>query len=290
MKFTFGCDPEIFIGVRKGDKVVPRSAYGLIPGTKKSPHVVPNGAVQIDGMALEFNTDPVGNKKDWVKNINSVMASLREMVPEKYEFIVEPSVRFNGNHFRIQPEEAKELGCDPDFNAWTGESNPRPDAKGTLRTASGHIHIGFCEGADVKSEEHMERCSTLVRHLDYYLGLPSLWWDRDTKRRSLYGKAGAMRLKPYGVEYRVLSNVWLKDDRHKELVFDLANLAVKDLLAGKRPADEFKNYTVDAINSSYDYYARIALGKASGIHKIMSDYGYNLNTAPFNPWAALEVA
>lgn len=42
-----------------------------------------------------------------------------------------------------------------------------------------------------------------------YLGVPSVLKDDDTKRRSLYGKAGCFRLTPYGVEYRVLSSYFL---------------------------------------------------------------------------------
>lgn len=44
-----------------------------------------------------------------------------------------------------------------------------------------------------------------------YLGLPSVLKDPDTKRRSLYGKAGCFRLTPYGLEYRVLSSYFLRD-------------------------------------------------------------------------------
>ena len=230
MKITIGCDPELFVS-KDGQ---PRSAYGLIPGTKAEPFKVPYGAVQIDGMALEFNTDPVDNADDFVHHINSVMASLQEMVPG-YEFLIKPSVKFNGNHFRAQPDEAKELGCDPDFNAYTLAENPRPDNTTTMRTASGHVHIGFCEGADVKDPDHMTRCATLVKQLDWYLGLPSLLWDKDTTRRVMYGRAGAFRPKPYGVEYRVLSNAWLLSDERKRFVFEMANRAVNDLIEGSRP-------------------------------------------------------
>lgn len=39
-----------------------------------------------------------------------------------------------------------------------------------------------------------------------YLGIPSVIWDTDTRRRELYGKAGCFRLTSYGFEYRVLSS------------------------------------------------------------------------------------
>jgi len=57
-----------------------------------------------------------------------------------------------------------------------------------------------------------------VKQLDWYLGGWSTQVDPDTVRRNLYGKSGAMRFKPYGVEYRVLSNFWLTSaDRKKQM-------------------------------------------------------------------------
>lgn len=232
LKITIGCDPELF--VTKDGKF--RSAWGLIPGTKEKPHAVENGAVQVDGCALEFNTDPVDNADDFVRNIKSVMGQMQAMVPG-YDFAIVPSCRFNGNHFRSLPDEAKELGCTPDFNAYTMAENPKPDNKTTMRTASGHVHIGFCEGADPGSDEHMIRCATLVKQLDCYLGLPSVVFDKDTARRKMYGAAGCFRPKPYGVEYRVLSNAWLLSEDRMRFVFNQTKQAVDDLVNGHRPID-----------------------------------------------------
>lgn len=251
MKITIGADPELF--VTQDGKF--RSAHGLIPGTKDTPFKVEGGAVQVDGMALEFNIDPVDNADDFVRNINVVMDQMREMVPG-YEFAVVPSCKFNGNHFRAQPDEAKELGCTPDYNAYTLRENPRPDNKTTMRTASGHIHIGGFETDDPLSDEHMIRCATLVKQLDCYLGLPSLLWDRDTNRRKMYGAAGAFRPKPYGVEYRVLSNAWLLNENRMRFVFAQTIRAVNDLIGGNRPVDRIGDQRlVRTINGSDRYSA-----------------------------------
>jgi len=245
MRITIGCDPELFVTNKEGKF---RSAYGLVPGTKENPFPVENGAVQVDGMALEYNIDPVDNVDDFVLYNQSVMAQLKDMVPE-YNFAIVPSCRFNGNHFRRQPEEAKELGCTPDYNAYTMKENPKPDNKTTMRTASGHIHIGFCEGADVNDPDHMIRCSVLVKQLDCFLGLPSLLWDGDTARRKMYGAAGAFRPKPYGVEYRVLSNAWLLSEERMRFVYNQTVAAVDNLIEGNRPFERMGYYTT-AINKS----------------------------------------
>lgn len=267
MNITLGCDPEIFVATKEGN---PRSAHGLIPGTKDKPHPVNFGAVQVDGMALEFNIDAVKTEDDWVRNINEVMAQMKAMIPDDLEFKIVPSVRFNGAHFRAQPDEAKELGCTPDYNAYTMSENPKPDNKTTMRTAAGHVHIGFLpngELTDPNTEEHMLRCSVLVKQLDFVLGLASLLWDKDTKRRSMYGKAGAFRPKPYGVEYRVLSNAWLLSENRMRLVHKLTNLAVEKLIDGSRFNEIVGDlYLQGYINNSnvYDaeYWLKDQLGSA----------------------------
>lgn len=260
MDITIGCDPELF--VTQNGKF--RSAHGLIPGTKEKPYVIKDGAVQVDGMALEFNIDPVNTEDDFVAKVNSVMGQMKEMVPG-YDFAIVPSCRFNGNHFRVQPEEARELGCTPDYNAYTLNANPRPDNNTTMRTASGHIHIGFCKDADVESDEHMMRCATLVKQLDVYLGLPSLVFDPDSKRRAMYGAAGAFRPKPYGVEYRVLSNAWLLSEPRMRFVYKQTVRAVNDLINGIRPADAIPERSlVEAINRSHTSLVKIMLQRGFG--------------------------
>lgn len=256
MDITIGADPELF--VTQNGKF--RSAHGMIPGTKEKPHPVNDGAVQVDGMALEYNINPASTADEFVKYNLSVMGQMKEMIPNGYEFAIVPSARFNGNHFRAQPEEAKELGCTPDFNAYTMLENDKPDNKTTMRTAAGHIHIGFINVDDAFSDEHMVRCATLVKQLDCYLGLPSLLFDRDKDRRKMYGAAGAFRPKPYGVEYRVLSNAWLLTEDRMRFVFNQTKRAVEDLIAGKRPFNSIGEQRVaNTINTSNVYNAKVSI-------------------------------
>jgi hypothetical protein len=213
--FKIGADPEFF--VKKFGKLV--SAYGLIPGSKENPHVVPKGAVQVDGMALEFNIDPAETYAQFEDHMSTVLTSITNMVPG-YEIFVEPVADFGLEYIEAQPKEAKELGCSPDFNAYTKQANPRPAADTPFRTASGHVHIGWTtEPVDINDEGHLEACRALTKSLDVWLGLPSLVWDQDDRRRTLYGAAGAFRPKPYGMEYRVLSNKWIMDPVLRKTVF-----------------------------------------------------------------------
>ncbi|MHA2066536.1 MAG: putative amidoligase domain-containing protein [Candidatus Thorarchaeota archaeon] len=213
-----GADPELFL--KKDGEF--HSSHGIVPGTKREPHRVPIGAVQVDGMALEFNIDPAENSEEFVHNINTVLSSLREMVPNEYDFSLESIAMFPKEHMEVQPEEALLLGCEPDFNAYTGEENPAPVPLDYIRTAAGHVHLGWTEGRDVEDPAYIQNCCSLVKQLDYTLGLPSLVEDRDEVRRNMYGKAGAFRPKEYGLEYRVMSNYWLKSNETMRKVFNRA--------------------------------------------------------------------
>lgn len=247
MEFKIGCDPELFL--KKDGKFV--SAYGLIKGTKEEPLKVDGGAVQVDGMALEFNIDPASTAEEFSTNINNVIAQLRAMVPPEYEFVFSPVAEFGTNYIKEQPELASRLGCEPDFNAWKGgKANPVPDASKSFRTASGHIHIGWTENQDINDPEHIDACCMMVKQLDAILGISSLLWDKDKTRRELYGKAGAFRPKSYGVEYRVLSNAWLIEPWMIDFVYRGTKYAFDKLLNGQQ---FFKDdYIVDMINRGDD--------------------------------------
>lgn len=225
MNLLIGADPELF--VKQNNNYV--SAHGLIPGNKNNPHPVPNGAVQVDGMALEFNIDPADSEDGFIFNLTSVMQQLRELTPG-YDVVADAVARFSPEYIEAQPEIAKQLGCEPDFNAWTGEMNEKPDVNLPIRTAAGHVHIGFTEHAD--GDEHFEVCCKMTQQLDFYLGLPSVLFDDDQERRQMYGCAGAFRPKPYGLEYRVLSNAWLRDERLMRWVFKATQASMMSLRHG----------------------------------------------------------
>ena len=258
MHVSIGADPEFFVSY-KGKLV---SAYGLVPGTKDSPFRVKNGAIQVDGMALEINISPAFSSEEFVKNILSVMKQLKERIPN-HKFLLEAAVHFKEEYLKEQPEAARMLGCNPDFNAYTNKINPSPNADQTLRTAAGHIHIGWCEGADVQDAEHIGMCIQLVKQLDLFLGVPSIIWDTCIERRALYGRAGAFRPKPYGVEYRVLSNAWLSSEYRMGWVYTQTLIAVNLLCEGEFWFDRIRD-AEDCINNSRTNRAH-AIAKEMGL-------------------------
>ncbi len=232
MDITIGTDPECFLIDQSGTYF---SGHDLIKGTKARPYPVKNGAIQVDGVALEFNTAPARTKEEFTQYISDVLSSLTaeySKIRPDLTIAMTPTATFSREYFDTLPESAVELGCTPDFNAYTGKENDPPSTTEPFRTGAGHIHVGWTKYANPHDDEHFETSRGLVRQLDTVLYPASLLWDSDDKRRTLYGKIGAFRPKSYGVEYRPLSNAYLADKRIQEFVFETTKKASEDFFNG----------------------------------------------------------
>ena len=207
-----GADPEVFLF--KDGKPFP--AIGLIGGTKENPRPISNGAVQEDNVMAEFNIAPSKSAEEFSSNVEKMLGIVRKLAQKHgCELYIQPYAEFQ-EHYLNHPQ-AMAIGCDPDYNAWTLQMNPTLDytVLKNIRTASGHVHVGV-----PNPEASPMFRSRLIKVLDLYLGVPSILLDPDKIRRKFYGKAGAFRPKPYGVEYRVLSNFWINDDKLRKWVFN----------------------------------------------------------------------
>lgn len=229
-KFTIGADPEIF-AQREGKFI---SAHNLIPGSKINPHKIKNGAVQVDGMAMEFNIDPSDSLEKFKENLTSVQSTLKDMIGDA-EFLKQVSVSFDEEFAKHIPPENLLLGCSPDFDGWTCSQIEPPNALSFMRTAGGHIHIGGFRSKNPYRHQHFEKCARLARLMDYTLGIYSIFWDDDDTRRSMYGRAGSFRPKSYGMEYRTLSNKWIFDEGLVEFVYEGTKKAIELLFTDFEP-------------------------------------------------------
>lgn len=197
-----GGDPEVFLATMRG---APHSAEGLFGGTKAEPKPMaglPNGFfIQEDNVAAEFNIPATSNPVEWARSLQEGLKYIKAVAKKhKLKPILAPALEFP--MYQVMTPHAQELGCDPDFNAWTMAKNPRPRPPERMRTAAAHIHVSW------ENPEDDQRWA-LIRAMDVFLGLPSIVATDPNPRRTLYGKAGACRLKPYGVEYRVLDNFYM---------------------------------------------------------------------------------
>lgn len=230
LKVTVGTDPECFVEHKDTGQII--SAHDLIPGTKEQPFPVHYGAIQVDGLAAEFNTTPSDNPYNFSSYVQTVMEELTTHL-KGHKLKIVSAVVFPEAYMRSLPDSVIVLGCNPDYNAWTGEMNPKPERQQPgLCVAAGHLHIGWTKDERIDDPTHIQDCFRVVKQLDYMIGMYSLMWDTDARRRTLYGKAGACRIKPYGVEYRTPSNMWLRHPSLYTWLWHACYYAIEGLSTG----------------------------------------------------------
>lgn len=255
---TIGTDMEIFAKDAKG---IHRSLCGKIGGTKEQPLQLENMqagfCVQEDNVSLEFNIPPCDTRTMFIESINFMMEHNRKLLKQYGLVISHDSSAIFEKEELLHPN-ALVFGCEPDYNAWTQQENPKPFAENLqLRTAGGHVHVG----TDVDIV-HATKC------MDLYLGIPSIILD-DTdssrQRRELYGKAGALRPKPYGFEYRTLSNFWTFNPELISWVYNQTKLAM---------------YHTKAINAKFAKTIQhtINTGDKDVARELINSYGLTLPT------------
>jgi len=232
-KATVGCDPEFFLCNSKGSII---SAIGHVPGSKEEPHYLNSQAgLQTDNVAVEFASGVVEDVDDLVTHIRATFKQITELLPEGHTLAVLPSTVFPEQE--LEHPQAREFGCSPDYNVWSMTQNepPKPDDE-NLRSCGGHLHVGH------PSLKEFSGKTMMVKVMDCLHGLVSTVLDNSPEavvRRQLYGKAGCHRPTSYGIEYRVLSNYWLKHPLLVRLQYSLVedclnileNGGGKDLIA-----------------------------------------------------------
>lgn len=253
---TIGADPELFlINSKTGDVV---SSIGIIPGEKgnayRSEDMLEGYGLEVDNILAEFNIPPVTQKEDFIETINYMKNYIKKFIKAKnpnLDILCKASMMVNED--QLQSDEAKLFGCSVDYNAYTQAPNPKPKGEQTnLRSAGFHIHLGY-------DNCNVDTSLALIKYLDMYLGVPSVLKDTDTKRRSLYGKAGCFRLTPYGLEYRVLSSYFLTNKITLNWVWNGIVKAIKAYNEGYPFADP--DLVQRAINDSNKELAEVLIKK-----------------------------
>lgn len=216
-----GSDPEVFLQ-DKNNKFL--SVIGKIGAGKFDPLQIPDMpkgfTLQEDNVALEFGIPPAASADEFVHHIQAVLEKGLSKLP---------GLSFSKLSCTVFPEDqmqhplAHTFGCEPDFNAWTGLENPKPKPPHPfMRSAGGHVHI----------ETDLDP-KLVGRACDLHMGVPAVLMDDGADRKKLYGKAGAIRFKPYGVEYRTLSNFWIFDPKLIRWVWQSTEKALKELQDGQ---------------------------------------------------------
>lgn len=238
-----GADPELFLVDSKTKK--PVTSIGLVGGSKSNPRQIGGGfALQEDNVAVEFNIPPAKDKASFISSLEFAKGFIKqEMETKGISLAIVPTMMFTKE--QLDHPQARELGCEPDYNAWTQEINPRPRPPQGLRSSGGHLHISW------DNPDPIDQVRVIKAH-DLFCGVASLAYDDSQERRRIYGKAGAMRFKGYGVEYRTLSNFWIKSTELMEWLYNQSEKAIAFINDEKVLNDTDAQNIQDCINNS-DY-------------------------------------
>jgi len=246
-RVTVGADPELFF--KQQNRYI--SAIGRIGGTKKEPKpIVGPGfgegyAIQEDNVAAEFNIPPCTTATQFSAAVRRTLKHIEKLAKQQDLMVsIVAAAHFDAD--QLKHPKALELGCDPDYCAWTEQINTPPVAPPSLRTAAGHIHVGW-------EDPQMDDMVKVIKLLDVFIGLPMVLNLPPSERRQLYGKAGAFRPKPYGVEYRVPDNFWIEYKSSRVWMFNQV-IAATRAVAGRdlyilKDIEEYGQYIQDAINN-----------------------------------------
>ena len=191
----------------------------FLPYTKEAPLEQGGTLYHKDASMFEIAmrpcTDGRGLDDAYVEAIEQAMS----MLPEGMAFDLVPAVEYSDEELANDPY-ASVLGCGASENLYAGYVNMPEAYPDNVRYAGMHINI---QGEGRLSPHR-------VAALDATLGLKSVRdWEQDyraaiQRRRTVYGRAGEFRRKPFGIEYRTLpASAW--GQTSGEEVFSLVNQA-----------------------------------------------------------------
>lgn len=210
LNFSMGGDPEVMVINKKTKSPVP--SWVFTKGDKKNPAMfAPNLYAHVDNVALELTFTPASSYDRFITVASTILPSLHKFLGSAYSIRLVPFTD-DFDAATLEHPFASEFGCNPDFSAYTDPANGPREAVdvtkvGNTRFFGGHIHFGY--------NQKLSECPpfAMARFIDALITVPLIAHgkDRQGKRREVYGLAGLHRPKPYGVEYRTLSNFWLQD-------------------------------------------------------------------------------
>lgn len=236
-----GADPELFVTSNEDGLVVP--ICGRLGGTKEEPliinHIVDrrygveqrrrgmdpvekvgNYAIQEDNVMLEFNVPAYKEPAYFQEAITKMIGVLdTDILPEKGLSLKYEVMHTFKDTDIVKFPQANTVGCLADMDAYVGEGTPRVPFSaaqfGNHRFCGGHLHVQY--------NKNNVPPYVFAQFMDLVAELPYLRHDRQKMRRMFYGQPGIYRDKPYGIEYRTLSNFWLTRSFRDEYLPNLLN-------------------------------------------------------------------
>jgi len=216
-KYSYGNDIEFHLLDVKQDKFV--SAIEVLKHDKYDPIDLGDGIkCYWDNVLLEVSYPPYYSKEEMFERIETVIQRIQKYIGPNYRIVPKAAHMYDDSE--LQNENAKIVGCNPNFSAWDESMNQPKEFTTNLRTTGYHCHIGGKNLLDFKGK------TDTIKLLDVFLGTSSVLFNDDeteVERRKLYGIPSEFRPCEWGVEYRPLSSGVMRSKETVGLTFDLIN-------------------------------------------------------------------
>jgi len=214
----FGIDPELFV-LKSGGRLA--TSIHLVKGFKSAKSYTNSSTGWVksktDGFAFEFTSNPTGCRDYLFPSIANGIKDFHEQNPG-YRLSAKASMKLTKASVAGSPPEGVcEYGCVPDRDGYKLiEKTPEFESYQSMdRFTGGHIHWASGSYDSATSALKAKRMAALALLFDAHVAVPLVAAIGETNdygealRRTYYGQAGSHRVKSYGVEYRVLSGMFL---------------------------------------------------------------------------------
>lgn len=302
LKHTFGTDPEVFMGRQR--KIVDKlSLVDIVPPASLAEDMkvefkekddkkvlLSDNKFQWseDGAAIEAQMSPTNSISTFSRNITQAISALRIRLQPLSLMVYHDVVGYFdvNTYWKTRGEDFRMcviFGCDPDqtperyylqgFEEF--EDKVVLDvSEHTFRYGGGHLHIQAPENNPDFYFKNWEIASMVF---DFFIGLRNVMLSRDTrsidlekKRLEYYGKPGRIRLQEYpkgmaGIEYRPMSNYWLRNPTFIKNILTTADCAAEIL--EENMGEEFLSDFDQDIPEVYNALTSFDPDKASMIYK-----------------------
>lgn len=280
---TLGSDPELFIAMDNkvvgAEKVIPKNGIG--------------GKIVLDGVQVELHPSPQTCRALIANDFKAIFKNLKTTLDQKgAKASFDPVVKMSKEELKSLSQAAQQLGCQPSKNVADPTASIKVPKNFRTRSAGGHIHIQLLPGIgchrypEYTMAIEPKNVQTFIKVLDCMLGLPSVLIDRDpsaAERRKVYGRASEHRDHTQGaaggagVEYRVLSNYWLRSYQLMSFVHGMARQSTNIYMA------QFERY-----NPTRAWDAPGELLKRVDINKVWEAINKNNYALALKQWAGVE--
>src|SRR5438034_6794270 len=217
MQWFIGSDPEYFLFAEKGAPVPAHKVWGG-KDDKETPFPSSWPGIKLfhDGYALEINIPAHFCREVIHGHIYRALEYARIKAHKAgYHLVNIPTIKVDPATLVDAPEDVKHFGCDPSFDAYTGDVKVcEVDAMThPYRYAGGHMHLSapyedvMTLGGPASWLADPEKMQLFIRMCDRYIGLPLsfLFESKEVfQRRQVYGQAGEYRPQVYG---EIVTNV-----------------------------------------------------------------------------------